>query len=183
MNIINMSKEYFEKVVIDNPIGNLYRKNHVLILLVTDSGSFILGKKKNFYPDHIARMLGGGVDEGEDPLLAAQREIKEELQIEISTDEFWSLCTVTTQAQTSEGPMEMKTHIYAVTLDNADSAKPSDDISGIEIYTPQQYVILVDQMRDLTGEYVTDKYSFKWSDWGKVYAPIHRLALDEYNKS
>lgn len=173
-------REYIENVVIKNPIGNLYRRNHVLVLLARSDGGFVLCKKKNFYPDHIARMLGGAIGENEDPLLAAQREIKEELQADIPIDDFAPLCVVITHAKTTEGPMEMKTHIFAARIDSKIEVKPGDDISGIQIYSPKQYRELVEAMNELTGEYVTEAFSFQWSDWGKIYAPIHAFAMDEY---
>lgn len=175
-----MTKTYKEIVAIDNPIGNLYRKRHVLVLLVTPEGRFVLCKKKNFYPDHIARMLGGGIGENEDPKIAAMREIKEEIDVDIPLDEFKPLCTVETQADTAEGPMAMTTYIFSAKIDNVETLKAGDDISGIESYSLEEYKALVDEMRRLTGEYVTDKFSFKWADWGKIYAPIHDFALQEY---
>lgn len=171
-----------EKVVISNPIGNLYRKKHVLILVVDKGSNFILGKKKDFYPDHVARMLGGGIESAEDPKVAAKREIEEELLVNIPLESFKELCSVITHATTSEGEMEMQTWIYSVYLPESANIKPSDDITGIQIFTYGQYENLIKDMMDLSGEFVTDKYSFLWSDWGKIYGPIHKYAFDYFTK-
>lgn len=175
-----MNNSIIENVAINNPIGNLYRKNHVLILVVDKEKNFVLGKKKDFYPEHIARMLGGGINEGEDPVLAAKRELEEELTVDIPIEGFKLLGNIITNAATSEGNMTMQTWVYFVQLPDSSAMKPSDDISGVQVFTPQQYVDLVRAINDLSGEFVTDKFSFAWSDWGKIYGPIHQYTVEWY---
>lgn len=165
---------------IQNPIGNLYRKNHVLVLIVTIDGSFILAKKLGFYPNHIARMLGGGIKENEDPRAAARRELLEELALPLDEKAFRKLGEVETHAQTTEGLMCMTTHLYTVALPKDADMVPGDDITGIARYTREEYIMLVGSMNELHGEYVTDTFSFSWHDWGKIYAPIHEFALKTY---
>ncbi|MDP3875098.1 MAG: NUDIX domain-containing protein [bacterium] len=172
-----------EKVVINNPIGNLYRKRHVLVLIVDKDSNFILGKKRGFYPDHVARMLGGGIEEDEDSKIAAKREIMEEILVDIPIESFKELCSVITQAITSEGEMEMQTWIYSVQLPDFADIKPSDDITGIQMFNQKQYENLVKDMLALSGEFVTDKFSFLWSDWGKIYGPIHKYALEHFREA
>lgn len=169
-------------VEIGNPIGNLYRGRHVLVLVVDTNGDFILGKKKDFYPTHIARLLGGGIKDDEDPALAAKREIGEELKVVLPIESFASLCSVITKASTSQGLMEMQTWIFAVHLPNAAKIEPGDDISCVKMYSPEQYSMLIEAMEGLTGEFNADEFSFRWSDWGKIYAPLHRYALEYYRK-
>jgi len=175
---MKMNNSITEKVVINNPIGNLYRKRHVLALVVDKDSNFVLGKKKDFYPDHVARMLGGGIKDHEDPKVAAKREIEEELLVNIPIESFKELCSVITQASTSEGDMEMQTWVYSVQLPDSADMKPSDDITGIQIFTQEQYEKLIKDIMDLSGEFVTEKFSFLWADWGKIYGPIHKYALD-----
>jgi|SRR6185312_14213750 len=177
---MNTTNSIIQEVSIRNPIGNLYRKNHVLVLVVDEQGNFILGKKKDFYPEHIARMLGGGIKDGEGSAMSAQREIFEELGIDIPISSFKLLGNVTTKADTLEGYMEMLTWIYKINLPQFVVIKPSDDISGVQKYTPTEYSKLTQDMLNLIGEFKTDKYSFEWSDWGKIYGPIHVHALEWY---
>jgi 8-oxo-dGTP pyrophosphatase MutT (NUDIX family) len=176
-----MSNSLVEEVVIGNPIGNLYRKNHVLVLVVDSEGNFILGKKKDFYPSHIARMLGGGIKDGEEPKDSARREIEEELGLALPAEQFNLLGDVTTKATTLEGDMQMHTWVYSAKVSDTENIKPSDDISGTQTFTLEQYLNLVEDMKNLSGEFATDKFSFLWSDWGKIYAPIHAEALRWYN--
>jgi len=175
-----MNTTVTEEVVINNPIGNLYRKNHVLILIVDEQGKFILGKKKDFYPSHVARMLGGGIKDGETPARSAQREILEELGVDIPFSSLNTLGSVVTKADTLEGAMEMQTWIYQVLLPKSTIINPSDDISGIQLFTQTEYINLIQDILNLTGEFKTDKYSFSWADWGKIYGPIHAHALEWY---
>lgn len=179
-----MHKKIIEEVSIENPIGNLYRKNHVLVLIADESGNFILGKKKNFYPDHIGRMIGGGIDEGEDSSVAARREVIEELDVELPQENFKRLCEVKTKAETNEGYMEMDTHVYSVQIPNSDleKTKAGDDITEVVSYTLDEYKNLIEEMNKLDTRFVTEKFSFSWADWAKIYAPIHKYALEEYQK-
>lgn len=172
-----------ERVTINNPIGNLYRKRHVLVLVVDKNSNFILGKKKGFYPDNVARMLGGGIKENEDPKDAAKREIAEELLVYTPIESFKELCSVITQASTTEGDMEMQTWVYSFHLPGSADIKPSDDITGVQIFTQDQYEKLVSNIMELSGEFVTEKFSFHWADWGKIYGPIHKYALDCFRET
>lgn len=180
---MKMNNPLIEKVVINNPIGNLYRKRHVLVLVINKDTNFILGKKKDFYPDHVARMLGGGIKDNEEPKAAAKREIEEELLVDIPNESFKELFSVITRATTSEGDMEMQTWVYSVRLPDLADIKPSDDITGIQVFTEGQYENLVNNIMNLSGEFVTEKFSFLWADWGKIYGPIHKYALDHYRKT
>jgi hypothetical protein len=168
------------KVIISNPIGNLYRKNHVLILLQLNNGNYILGKKRGFYPDHIARFIGGGVEKDEDPLLAAKREIEEELKININKGNLVHLAKITTNAKTNEGDMSMTTNVFSLIIDSELKPTASDDLTGLVELTSNQFQQLISDMYSLTGTLKTEKFSFDWQDWGKIYGPIHELSLNEF---
>jgi 8-oxo-dGTP pyrophosphatase MutT (NUDIX family) len=169
---------FIQNVTIGNPIGNLYRKNHVLILLKNFQGKYILGKKSGFYPDHIARLVGGGVDENETPIKAALRELKEELKIEKSEVDLKHLSEVQTNAQTNEGNLTMKTNIYFCQLNENDKYVASSDLTGVAELSYEEFKNLIVEMDKLTTEFVKPNFSFKWSDYGKIYSPIHKMALD-----
>lgn len=172
---------YIHEIIIGKPIGNLYRKRHVLILVTNSTGNILLGVKDGFYPSGIARMIGGGVNEREEPVFAAQREIKEEIGIRVSQNDIKALCTVITRAQTDEGLLEMNTWIYTVRIDSFEGITPSDDINGVEIYTIDTFLELIEKMKKLSPmPFITPNYSFLWSDWGAIYACIHTHAINEY---
>ena len=165
------------KVKINNAIGNLYRKNHSLIL-VKQADKYILGQKKHFYPNDFARMLGGAINEGETPKAAAIREIKEEIGITITNPEF--IATLKTIANTAQGEMIMTTHIFFYEVPFNIKLEPSDDISGLKILTEQELQKLIFSMSQLTGTYHNEEglFNFDWQDYGKIYEPIHQIAFD-----
>lgn len=174
-----------EKINIGNPIGNLYRKNHVLVLVCTQDGGYILGSKVNFYPSEITRMIGGGINANEEPRVAAKRELDEELGINVALSRLKDCVVIKTIADTTEGEMTMTTYVFTlkITQDEELNITPSDDISGVTRYTTDEYQKLVENMANLEGTYVGvttagKEFTFDWSDWGKIYAPIHRAALD-----
>jgi len=168
------------EVTIGNPMGNLYRKNHVLILIQLNNGNYVLGKKHGFYPDHIARFIGGGVEKEEDPILAAKREIEEELKIDIDKDNLVHLAKFITNAKTSEGEMSMTTNVFSLVIDRELKLIASDDLTGLVELTLNQFRELVSKMYSLTGTLITEKFSFDWQDWGKIYGPIHELSMNEF---
>ena len=174
-------KKIFD-VKIGNPIGNLYRKNHVLVLIQLSNGNFLMGQKKGFYPDNISRFIGGGVEKGEDILKTAQREVEEELKIDINLNKFTHFAEIATNATTNEGEMSMVTNIFGVVIDKDLKLTASDDLSGVVELTPSQFNQLVFEMNTLTGTLVTEKFSFNWEDWGKIYGPIHETSMAEFLK-
>lgn len=159
------------------PIGNLYRGAHALILLQAADGRFILGQKSQFYPPGIARMVGGGLHEGESPQEAAQRELREELGVTFAEQEIKYLCSIHTSAKTSIGDFEMMNHIFLVHIWPDIALYPSDDIDWLMAYSHAELADLVCTMQHLTGEYSADTFSVRWEDWGQIYAYIHHQAL------
>ena len=128
-------------------------------------------------------MLGGGIKDNESPKVAAKREIEEELLVSIPIESFKELCSVITSATTSEGEMEMQTWVYYVRLPDSAQIKPSDDITGIQIFSQKQYENLIKDIMGLSGEFVTEKFSFFWADWAKIYGPIHKFALEYFRET
>ena len=173
---------YTNDVKIDKPIGNLYRKNHILVLIKDKNGKYILGQKKNFYADGMARMLGGGLNDNEDPKEAAKREILEETKIDVDSSDLFSLGTVITKADTIEGIMYMNVNLFGLVLKDDVIFEPSDDISGIKSYSQQELEKLIKDMFELEGEFRNDKFSFLHNDWGRIYGFIHDIALRNFLK-
>ncbi len=172
---------FIHDIIIQNPIGNLYRKNHVLILLKTSEGNLVLGQKQGFYPEGISRMFGWGIDEGEEPIRAAKREILEETQIDLPMENFTPLCKVITQATTLEWDMTMNTYIYSALID-AEHIRPSDDVDGISTLDKESFKEMVSTMYNLSGTYETEKFCFDWGDWGKIYGYIHEKTYECFYK-
>lgn len=173
---------YYENVKIGNPIGNLYRKHHVLILIELNDGKFLLGTKDAFYPKHIARLVGGGRNESEDAVRCAQREVFEELALSIPIERFIPIAKVITEAETTEGSMQMDTGIFGIKLDINEERQivAGDDLSGYKVFNSEEYYDLVRDIFQLNGAYQADTFSFEWKDWGVIYGPIHEIAMSGY---
>lgn len=68
---------------------DLYHK-HVGVLIMNEKGELLFQRRspdKKINPNKWTR-TGGHVDSGEEPIIAAQREVKEEIGVEISIDKF-----------------------------------------------------------------------------------------------
>lgn len=166
---------YSLDVTLDRPFANLFRKRHVLVVVMDEKGDVVLGKKRN-YPEGISRLMGGGVDEGEEYETAAIREIKEEMNVENPT--ITPLLMVNIKAVTPGDEYLLETMIYLL---NTELSKiiPGDDTDGLQIMKPSGLLDMADRYEHLSGVFVSGDYSHNWSDYGKVYGPIHRRVYQE----
>jgi 8-oxo-dGTP pyrophosphatase MutT (NUDIX family) len=164
----------------------LLRSRQALILLRDQQGKFVLGAK-NLYPDNIVRLVGGGVDDGEDPKVGAVRELKEELGFEVDTNKLVELAVIrpTIQIQSTEfsqkypDPISFETHLYFYQL-NEEKLNPSDDLDGLVHVTELQYQQLIENYLEL-DEAIDPQLGFSWADYGKYYSFVHDIALQEAN--
>ena len=177
-----MFKEIECKVELSHlPFENLrYRDRTVLILGKDDQEKFILGDKKGFYPEGIVRMIGGGINDGEDVLSAAIRETEEELGVKEPADIFVPLIQVNVEG-TFEG--EKFTHtVYVYFLPLTDKQLVSgDDVSDVVRMSEKEYRQLVTNYFGLSSDNFFEHPGgkFSWGDYGKVYGFIHEVVLDE----
>ncbi len=95
-------------IKVEKPFGNLFRKKVALIVVENADGDFLVGTKPYQYPPTITRLLGGGVDEGENENSAAARELGEELGVSLDPSELTPLLVITTNAG---GPLHTR-NIY-----------------------------------------------------------------------
>jgi 8-oxo-dGTP pyrophosphatase MutT (NUDIX family) len=166
------------KVNINNPIGNLYRKEHSLIL-VKQADKYILGLKQHFYPRGFARMIGGGINLGETPLEAAKREVFEELSYVVA-NEIEFVASIKTIAETAQGEMIMNTHIFYLEIESDTELVVGDDVTGLQYLTDKEFQKLIFSMSQLQGTYNEKEglFNFDWKDYGVIYEPIHQIAYD-----
>lgn len=156
------------------------RGEHVLLFLIDENGQFVLARK-DIYPEGIYRMLGGGIDQGETPLQAAQRELAEETGIQLPAEQFKMLLTASANLNSPEGQFSFTTHVFAAHVSSAE-LKPGSDIQGVVHLDTAQYRQLVERYRQLPQE--TDPNSgFSWVDYGKLYGLLHDSAWQAYLSS
>ena len=164
------------------PFANLrYRKETVLILCQDEFGRFLLGAKPYLYPEGIARMLGGGVDENEDIKIAAQREIKEELNYSVKLDEIKPLCDVITRAESPTEKYEMTSHVFYINVDSK-KVSPGDDVKNILYLNEKEYIEMANKLLTLSPDliYNGQEGRYSWADFGKVYGFIQIKSLEEF---
>ena len=171
MNIHNLD------IKVDLPFGNLYRKRLALIAVEDSEGNILVGSKPNFYPEGIYRMIGGGVDENENPIVGAQRELKEELGIDIEISDLKLLLQVDVHAVDKEGKEYNNSNfIYFYQLkDNIYRA--GDDVKSVVKLSIEELGKLGDKYENLGEDdlFRNETENYNWKDYGKVYGPIHKL--------
>lgn len=153
------------------------RGRHALILLENSAGHYLLGSK-DIYPENIFRMVGGGIEEGEEPLPAAARELQEETGLTVPLDQLQHLSTITAELdEKSTGKhYTFVTDLYQTNIgDQVPHA--SDDIQALQELTRGDIQDLVHRYQALSKEVDADK-GFAWYDYGQLYGAIHQIALD-----
>ncbi len=165
------------------PFDNLkYRDRTVLIVCKDSSGKLLLGASPE-YPEGILRLNGGGVDPEETLVEAAIREVREEMNIDVSQEELTPLAQVKI-----EGNYQGEVFTHTVSLYYLNSKKDDfvagDDVSKIIACTEEEFRQVIANFNNLDPKHLSsdDGTGFSWGDYGKVYGYIHQVALDEMLK-
>lgn len=170
------------------------RRAQALIAVFDQENKLILAGK-NIYPLGIYRLLGGGIELGEDHHLAAKRELEEELAIVIPTtpkleavfssdiltdnipkDNYKNSKSVYTKVA-GQYLFNFKTYLFSYNLQN-DNIKPSDDVDKLVRFNKMQLKELIKRYQNLPVN--LDKIGgdlFSWADYGKYFARIHAEIL------
>ncbi len=162
------------------PFGNLFRKKAVLIVVENGRGQFLVGAKPQQYPPGITRLLGGGVNEGETEADAAARELHEELGVELDVDELQPLLAITVSAKDDEAKLYAhETYVYYANIGDKDY-RPGDDVKGIQLLSIDELYELGNMYESLpeTLWYNGPEGMYSWSDYAKLYAPVHKLSSE-----
>lgn len=166
-------------IEITAPFGNLYRDRTVAIGVKDAQGNILLGAKEGFYPPGISRLLGGGIDEGEAPDVAARRELSEELNL-VTLDDTYTLEEVSKISISAVCPdnTEYNTEIWMYFVDIGDlQVKASDDVTSLVKTDLDGLKELADRYSALSETlwYKGKEGEFCWADYGKVYGKIHMI--------
>lgn len=168
-------------IVVKKAFGNLYRAKCVLIAVGTADNTILLGAKPSFFPPTITRLLGGGVDEGEDIAKAAARELEEELGVTLDLADLKPLFDLETKATDETGKVfNNNTYVYYANI-GSQPYKAGDDVKSID-------VVSIDELYELGVSYdrlpeslfyIGPEGEFSWQDYGKMYGPIHKITADK----
>jgi len=168
-------------IKVEKPFGNLLCKKVALIVVEDGNGDFLVGAKPYLYPPTITRLVGGGVDEGEHEDAAAARELSEELNITIDPSELTPLLVITVNAEDAEEKhYKHETYIYYVNIGNT-QYEPGDDIKAVVKLNIDELYALGEAYEALpeTLWYNGREGSYSWSDYAKLYGPVHKLSAEE----
>ncbi len=167
--------------IVKYPFYSPDRLHQALIIILDNKGRIVLAEKKGYYPDGIYRFFGGRVDNGENPRLAAIREIKEELNIDIHNSDLKDVMHIESNMEIAGTVQTLITDIYFYEIGIMDF-EVGDDVSGYTSVTLDEFEKLITRMSDLQGEYSGQtkgkSVNFYWNDWGQVNSKIHQLAYD-----
>lgn len=173
-------KKFILNLKLNKPIANLYRDRHVLIVCLDENGKVILGDKPDFYPEGITRLIGGGINKDEDAKDAALRELHEEIGIKIPKKSLKDLCEIDINAEADGVVYHLITYLYKTEI-NSHNIKTGDDVSSVSALSLDQLKQLADKYESLPSDLVfchSSGYTHLWSDYGKVYGPIHRIVYE-----
>jgi len=159
---------------------HVHRGHHVLILLRDARGNFILGCKQ-IYPEGICRLLGGGVETGEQPDPAAVRELEEETGLKVAAADLTKLGSV--QANLTDQNQKKVTFTSHVYFHDCGEKEPqaADDVDELCFLSRNEVIRLIERYTFLSTE-IDPKVKFAWSDYGQLYSFIHQFAVDEVAK-
>lgn len=176
-----MMKRISLDIKVEKPFGNLFRKKVALIVVENMDGDFLVGTKPYLYPPTITRLLGGGVDEGEPEDVAAVRELGEELGVTIDPSELKPLLVITVNAEDAEEKhYKHETYIYHANIGDV-PYEPGEDVKDIVKLSLDELYALGEAYEALpeTLWYNGREGSYSWSDYAKLYGPVHKLSAEE----
>lgn len=158
------------------------RGHHVLILVENADGEFVLGAKK-MYPDGIQRMVGGGVEGEETANVAAARELQEELGVTVLPAQLRHLFTLTADLTTPKSDQQYTfvTDVFYLNLGTT-ILQPASDLDGLVYVRTPELQKLIARYGQLSSD-LDPRTGFAWADYGKLYGPLHQLALDALHTS
>jgi 8-oxo-dGTP pyrophosphatase MutT (NUDIX family) len=161
----------------------LARGQHVLILIWDPQQRKYILSRKNYYPTGMTRLLGGGRERDEEPLVAAQREFTEETGKNVNLKEIRELGLVTADIQVVGQPetIHFVTDVYAVEITRQEIT-PQDDVDEVVLLDDEAYDQLLETYEHLPQE-IDPGRGFAWYDYGQYYGPVHRLARQWFQEN
>ncbi len=144
------------------------RVAEVVLALRRRNGNYLV-HTKSFYPLGIYRLLSGGVKPDEDLLLAVQREVMEETNLEVRIERFLGIQYHRFEWQ---GAIRFFTS-YLFGLAETGGALQVNDvgekITGYREVDLNGLLVLAQQLEALPPD---------WIDWGRFRATAHRLVVE-----
>lgn len=142
------------------------RTAEVVLLVRRQNGTYLLHTKE-FYPEGAYRLLTGGINAGEDLIEAALREAREETGLEVRPERFVG---VLRERYVHDGDTFDFTSYLIELVELGGELGVLDEheqISGYREVAAQELLAVATDLESLSD---------RWSDWGAIRGPAHRLA-------
>lgn len=176
MNLVEeLIFQYIEvRPAVSHPIKSMrLHRDGAFVLVRNSQNQWVLGRKR-VYPEGMAKCLGGGIEEG-NPLVAAKRELFEEAGVEIEEDRLVPL--VHAEIFNLDGSSAFSTFVFYASIHT--SLKAASDVDELLVLSDAEMHQFLDKFDYLTEASIPDDESgATWQDWGKVWGPIHRAAVN-----
>lgn len=171
---------YSFHIQIEKPFSNLTLSDHVLLILQASDGKLLVSRKDS-YPPHIWRLIGGKPNKKETLEETARRELHEETKLNIEPKRIHYSAAIRGEATDANGEeYALTTHLFWVKLTKNEHPQASDDIDEIQLVTPEEFQTIIENYRQLSPNswiYKNGHKKFTWYDYGQYYAEIHQIAL------
>lgn len=143
------------------------------VMVVPDENSRIWLHTKKFYPDGVYRLMTGGLESGERPVVAARREAQEETGFDVEIKRC--LGVVTYQFFGVGEPLPFASYLFLTTAGRGypEPTDPGEKITDFVAVPPAQLTKTARQLRSLEG---------RFADWGAFRAISHDLAAQALAK-
>lgn len=158
------------------PIKALTRgKDGAGVLLRSGDGEWVLASKQIYYQG-ISRILGGGIEEGEDPQAAAQRELQEEAGVVVDLDRLVPL--IHAEVFYDKGDEHLSFSAFVFYCQSGEKLTAGDDVDDFARLSEHDFVQLIEKFRNLPEQAMVEGDAATWADYGKVWGPIHQAAIE-----
>jgi 8-oxo-dGTP pyrophosphatase MutT (NUDIX family) len=156
-----------------NKITSTKPRRGEVVMVVPDPQGAIWLHTKEFYPDGVYRLMTGGLDAGEAPAEALQREVEEETGFKVEI--VRCLAVITYQLIGPNGTIPFVSYLFVTTpgIGLPQPTDPNEAISGFRKVKPDELENIAQHLRSLNG---------KFKDWGIFRAVAHTAAAAELAK-
>lgn len=144
-------------------LGDATREEEVVMLLKNDDKYLLI--RKEFYPEGIYRLPGGGIDDGETPEEALHREVMEEFNREVSSLEY--LGKYTYKLSDSETTIVFTSHCFLVEVPKEVDLKEDEEHAGYKWIGLDEFPKYIKLIKTIPPH---EEGLKDWSAWGKFRA-------------
>lgn len=142
------------------------RRGEVVMVVPNQVGHVWLHTKA-FYPQGVYRLMTGGIDFGEVPHKALQREVHEETGFEVEIERCLAVITYTLSGAGERVPFASYIFLTSTTAGRPVPTDPNEAITDFWAVPPPRLFDAARQLRSLDGEF---------ADWGAFRAVAHQVA-------